>query len=198
MQVTVPGSELPGWKCLCWSSELRKVHLAWLSISCREGQHVLPLAAGTWNLSALWTSLWHSGSKKKNVTDEIITFKYSLGLCSLALSWGIVTLQTNQLKRYSQSGDLWPPLVSQDGHTVTHALDLTWEVSRQAFQETLTKYSCVIWPRSPQTLISTEILCNDHSSMHKQRILVWEREDLLNLATALKKKEKKEQTTKPK
>lgn len=128
--------------------------------------------------------------RKKNVTDEIITFKYSLGLCSLALSWGIVTLQTNQLKRYSQSGDLWPLLVSQGGHTVTHALNLTWEVSRQAFQETLTKYSCVIWPRSPQTLISTEILCNDHSSMHRQRILVWER-DLLNLATALKKKEKK-------
>lgn len=105
---------------------------------------------------------------------------------------GIVMLQTNQLKRYGQSGDLWPPLVSQDGHTMTHALDLTWEVSRQAFQETLTKYSCVIWPRSPQTLISMGILCNDHSSMHRERILVWERGDLLNLVTDLKEKKKQQ------
>lgn len=58
VQVTVPGSELPGWKSPCWSSELKRGseamgHLAWLSISHREGQHVLPLAAGTWDLSAL-------------------------------------------------------------------------------------------------------------------------------------------------
>lgn len=43
------------------------------------------------------------------------------------------------------------------------------------FQEILTKWGCAIQPRPLQTLICREMLCNDHSLTHKERIPVWKR-----------------------
>lgn len=66
-----------------------------------------------------------SGGEKINVKcgNEMGIFKCSMGFCLFCHRVALCCSPGEE--EAVQSGDLWMPLVSQDGHAMTHALALT-------------------------------------------------------------------------
>lgn len=95
----------------------------------------------------------------------------------------------------AQPNDLWPPLVSQDGHTVTHMLALMWALSRQ-------ECSRRFWPSRVEQP-SQGLFKHSFAEKHCAMITHWvtrkgsqcervEQGDLLNPATSAEKQTKKQ------
>lgn len=81
----------------------------------------------------LWAGIWHFRRYEKKKSN--VEMKWAI----LNAPWDFVRWLFHEVssccspgeEEAAQPADLWPPLVSQDGHAVTHVLALMWVLSRQ-------------------------------------------------------------------
>lgn len=91
-----------------------------------------------------------------------------------------------------QPDDLLLSLVSQDGYTMSHALVLTWAISRQ---QTSTRWGCAIHPQG----LPKHLFAENHAAIAhlqgKDGSVKEEEGDLLNPSTSVKKNQKAHEAT---